>query len=388
MTPAAARAVPLSETERAAIAAAGTAPEPTVRSRAVAIVLSKSGSDLDEARALLAEGYLETIQPSFHLIPAGEAMAAEQEFESAYEVLAEETACFSDVTAATLAGALDRHPGALAPLRMIIGFTHNELAVAAKLHQPGLRISGGSVKNLERRPRPARSPGRRRKLIEAIAATVLAVMNRKLLDVPPAAAGSFHSKLDKQDTRAGWADVANTARERVPYSGLLYQRYVGGVWRQVQDAYSEVKGDALLETPIARLFESERLPFHQSPPGATGARETESVFGISPGPDFLLPGSAPTVIVESKVGEDGGTVRDKAARIGQLADMGTDRGLVVCAVIDGQGWHQRPTALADVVTATRGRTYSLKTLPHLLNIPEIHALRGTLVSVDPCRLTS
>ena len=45
--------------------------------------------------------------------------------------------------------------------------------------------------------------------------------------MPPAAAGSFHSKLDKRDTRAGWADVANTARERVPYSGLLYQRYVG-----------------------------------------------------------------------------------------------------------------------------------------------------------------
>ena len=41
---------------------------------------------LDDARALLAEGYLKTIQPSFHLIPAGEAMAGEQEFASAYEV--------------------------------------------------------------------------------------------------------------------------------------------------------------------------------------------------------------------------------------------------------------------------------------------------------------
>ena len=369
--------MPLSETERAAIAAAGTAPEPTARSRAVAIILSKSGSDRDEARALLAESYLETIQPSFHLIPRGEAMAAEREFESAYRVLAEETAGFSDVTAATLAAAIDRLPSALAPLRMIIGFTHNELATGAKLHQPGLRVSGGSVKNLERRPRPAQATSRRRELIEAIATTVVAVMDRELLNVPPAAAGSFHSKLDKQDTRAGWASVANIARERVPYWGLLYQRYVGGVWRQVQDACSEVKGDKLLETPIAELFESERLPFHQSSPGASGARETESLFGLSPGPDFLLPGESPTVIVESKVGEDGGTVRDKAARIRRLADTGSERGLAVCAVVDGQGWHQRPTALADVVTATRGRTYSLKTLPHLLNIPEIHALRGT-----------
>lgn len=114
-------------------------------------------------------------------------------------------------TAAVLARALDRLPGVLAPLGMIIGFTHNELAVAAKLHQPGLRIAGGSIKNLERRPRPAQTTGRRRELIEAFAATVVAVMAREPLDVPPAAAGSFHPKLDKQDTRAGWAGVADSA---------------------------------------------------------------------------------------------------------------------------------------------------------------------------------
>ena len=38
---------------------------------------------------------------------------------------------------------------------------------------------------------------------------------------------------------------------------------------------------------------------------------------------------------------------------------------------------ERANALADVVIATQGRTYSLATLQHLLDIPDIDSLRGT-----------
>lgn len=75
--------------------------------------------------------------------------------------------------------------------------------------------------------------------------------------------------------------------------------------------------------------------------------------------------------------EDGGTVRDKAARIGRLAEAAGARGLVTCAVIDGQGWRERPNALVDVVIATGGRTFSLNTLEQLLGVPESPALRST-----------
>jgi hypothetical protein len=47
------------------------------------------------------------------------------------------------------------------------------------------------------------------------------------------------------------------------------------------------------------------------------------------------------------------------------------------AIVDGKGWGERIGALADVVLATRGRTYTLKTLPYLLEVPEVAALRGT-----------
>jgi hypothetical protein len=369
--------VSLSDAETAAIAAAGAAPLQTTRQQAVAIVLAKSGADGETARALLAESYLVPTQPSFHLIPRGEAMAPEAEFAAAYAVLAEETSGFSGVTAATLAAALRRDPATLAPLRMIVGFTHNELGVAVGLVDPTQTVSGGRLKNFERRPRPATETAARALLVDAIAATVVALMNREMLAVPEASADVFHSKLDKGDTRDGWMGVERDARDGVPYWMLLYQRYVGGIWRQVQDAYSEVKGDAVLERPLTALLEREGIPFHRSGRGASGAAETAQLFGISPGPDFLLPGDTPTVVIESKVVEDGGSARDKAARIRALAQAASHRGLVPCAVVDGKGWRERPAALVEVIVATGGRTFSLNTLEQLLGVPEVDALRGT-----------
>jgi hypothetical protein len=369
--------VSLSDAEREVIAAAGSAPVQTARGQAVALVLSKQGAEAETARALLAESYLATTQPSFHLIPRGAAMAPEDEFTRAYKVLAEETRHFADVSLATLGAALSRDPTTLAPLRMIVGFTHNELAVAVGLLDPTQALSGTRLKTFERRPRPAKESAPRAALIQALAATVIAVMEREILAVPEASVEVFHSKLDKRDTREGWSGVARDAREGVPYAALLYQRYVGGVWRQVQDAYSEVKGDSLLERPLSALFDRERIPYHHSDRGASGATETAQLFGINPGPDFLLPATGPTVVIETKVGEDGGTVRDKAARIRTLAQAAAQRGLIPCAVIDGKGWRERPAALVDVVIATGGRTFSLNTLEHVLGIPEVAALRHT-----------
>lgn len=368
--------VSLSEREQEVLSKAGSTADPSVRRQAVTIALSKSGEDATQARSLLAAGYLATTEPSFHLIPRGDAMASEDAFAGAYEDLATATDGFSDVSAPTLEACLTGHPAALAPLRMIVGFTHNELAVAMRLVDPDCTTTGSSLKTFERKPIPERPRPARAAMIHTTVAAILAVMAGEVLSVPEDAASSFHSKIDKRDTRNGWTSVASDAATGVPYHALLYQRYVGGSWRQVQDAYSEVKGDRLLEVPLAELFTREGIPFYQAATGASGATRTAEMFGLSPGPDFLLPNDSPTVIVEAKIGEDGGTVRDKASRIKNLALAAHNRGLVACAVIDGKGWRERPSALIDVVLATEGRTYSLSTLSHLLSVPEIVSLRN------------
>lgn len=341
-----------------------------MRRRAVAVALAKSGAAREAAGDLLGRGFVAATQPSFHYIPRGDTMADDRDFDIAYERLAEHTANFADVSEENLVRALTEKALVLAPLRMILGFTYNELSWAMKSTRAGSTTSGTTLRNFERSPEPERITARRSEMIERIAATAIAVMERSILQIPESARRFFHSKLDKRDTSDGWQSV-EIAAGGVPYSALLYQRYVGGVWRQVQDAYSEVKGDNLLEQPLADLFDANGISYYRSGTGASGATATEQRFGLSPGPDFVLPEESPTVIIESKVAEDGGTARDKAARIKNAAEAARARGLLPCAVVDGKGWSERPRALLDVVIATDGRTYSLRTLAHLLEIPEV-----------------
>ena len=297
-------------------------------------------------------------------------MAEEDAFAEAYAALAFATASFSRTDVETLATAIEESPTALAPLRMILGLTYNELAVAIRLVDGSLTISGNALKNFERGPHTRGLTKHQEAMPRAIAEAEGAMMTRDILRVPESVSQHFHSKLDKRDTRDGWQSVAEDS-SGVPYAALLYQRYVGGVWRQVQDAYSEVKGDALLEYPLRDLLTEHNVPHHHTRSGATGAEQTMERYGVSPGPDFVVPDDSPTLVIEAKVGEDGGTVRDKAARIRTLAEAASRRGLKPCALIDGKGWSERTTALLDVVLATQGRTYTLSTLGHILELPEI-----------------
>ncbi|MCY4422548.1 MAG: hypothetical protein OXC06_05705 [Acidimicrobiaceae bacterium] len=363
----------LSDDERRILEEAGGNPNPVDRQRAVGIYLRKTGPDRARAADLLVKGFLDHLRPSFHLIPKGDSMADEESFADAYASLADGTGDFSRPDAESLAEVLQRTPAALAPLRMIVGLTHNELAVAIRLTNPDAGVSGEALKKFERSPAPEQASPRHERLATGIAGAITAAMSREILAVPSSAAVHFHSKLDKRDTRDGWSSVRADSTG-VPYSALLYQRYVGGVWRQVQDAYSEVKGDAVLEFPLRDLLDEHGIPYHHTRPGASGARETAERYGMSPGPDFVIPDESPTLVVESKVGEDGGTVRDKAARIKSMTSAADHRGLKACALVDGKGWTERTTALLEVIVTTQGRTYTLSTLDQILQLPEIQAV--------------
>ena len=363
----------LSEPEKTILAAAGSDPSPVARQRAVGVVRAKQGNDAHQANKLLVQSFLEHVRPSFHLIPKGDSMANEESFTLAYSALAAGTDNFTVVSEASLQSVLLKTPEALGPLRMIVGLTHNELAVAIRLLEPDARVNGDRLKKFERSSATSQPSEERDKLAALIAATATAVMSRDILSVPSAATGYFHSKLDKRDTTDGWVSVQRDSKG-VPYSALLYQRYVGGVWRQVQDAYSEVKGDAVLEHPLRDLLDAHAIPYHHTRRGATGARETVELYGMSPGPDFVIPDESPTLVIESKVAEDGGTARDKAARIRTMTSAARERSLKACVLIDGKGWIERTAALLDVIIATEGRTYTLTTLDHILELPEIRTI--------------
>ena len=379
--------VSLSNAERGLISAAATTADPTKRRQAVAAVLSKQGADAKEARELLAKSFIAVTQPSFHLVPRGNAMASQTDFTAGYDALAAATGNFSDISQATLTRALLITPAGLPALRMIACLTNKELAVTMKLLDPTLKVSDETLKKFQHgEPPDLSATGRRAEqaeakrvaLASAIVTAIKATMDRQILTVPDNATATFHSKLDHQDTIGGWASVHATAVNGVPYSALLYHRYVGGVWRQVQDAYSEVKGDNILEVPLERLLRAEGVPFYRAPSGQKGAAETARRYGVDPGPDFVIPEEQPAVVIESKVAEDGGTARDKADRFMNFADSARRAGFTVCALIDGRGWSERPAALTKVVIATEGRTYTFDTMKDLLAVSDIAGLRGTV----------
>ncbi len=111
--------MPMTDDQRAILAEAGTTPDQTKRRRALAIYLSCTGDDQNEARALLARGYSLALQPSFHLVPCGDKMASEIDFAEAYEHLVRATNSFETITRDTLVAAVSTRPSCLVPLRMI-----------------------------------------------------------------------------------------------------------------------------------------------------------------------------------------------------------------------------------------------------------------------------
>lgn len=134
------------------------------------------------------------------------------------------------------------------------------------------------------------------------------------------------------------------------------------------DASSSIKAD-ILEGALVRLLAENAIPFYRT-------RARERIPGWEQAPDFLLPTrEQPVVVVEAKLAEDGGTARDKAARIERLCREARKKGVLPVAVIDGKGFYRINDVTAPILRNTLGETYTLKTLPRLLELAEIKRLR-------------
>ena len=365
--------MPLSQREIAVLEEAGSTPSAAARQEAAEIFLGTPPADRNAAAALLARGYRDKMGPAFHLIARGGAVEGEAAFTALFEELVSATKGFTSTEREVFVALLRKEPGVLAPLRMILGLTRQEMTAALRIVNKDARTSTQTLRKFEQGGPPTRMQSPRRRLIEDIATAVTAIMERRILQVPDRLARDFHSNLDKRDTIDGWRSVAESL-DGVPYSALLYQRYVGGVWRQVQDRYSEAKGDALLEQPFMELLGENGIGHHRTGPGWGGSKETKERYGLDPAPDFVIPASKPTLAVDAKVGEDVETVVDKADQIEKMASAASAAGLRPCAVIEGYGWVNRTNALARVMKATEGRTYTLATLDQFLDLPEVAAL--------------
>jgi hypothetical protein len=323
-------------------------------------------AEREAALKLIRPTYESRLTPQFHAVPWGASLHEREAFRAAYESARRLTDGFNKTTEAELLAALEAEPTTLIVFRLILGYTTAELVSALELVE--VATSKTVIEAIEK-GQGAMSDARH-ELLAGIAKAVTGVIKRELFALDESLPEEdFRSRLDKIDTREGWASVQRAASGGIDYGDLLYERYVDGPWLAVRAAYSEKKG-RLIEDAVAKVLTDAKIAFDQNPEKLVSS-------GLLPSkPDFVLPNvEAPEVTLEAKGADDGGTARDKAARIAAVASRATEHGWTPLAVIDGNGWKRRD-ALVQTLEATHGLTFSLENVKLILDVPRVAALRG------------
>lgn len=365
----------LSERYRRLLAIADTTDQAAFReicSFAVAADSERAADAREAARRLLvaaAKSFTRLLSMTFQAVAWNKEVLYDQDlFRDIYGIVFERTAAFSNVDHAIVAQILVENPPSLLVFRCIAALSLDELSLLLR-ETRGLELSKDQMREFELGREVGKADRDRwNRASDALATILCEAIGGGLLELPRTAPKAlFKDRKDKTDTREGWKTVRVTAEEGVPYWELLYQRYVGGFFRQAMDASSSIKGD-ILEVAILQLLDNNHIPYYRT-------RPREKVPSWEQAPDFLLPNrEKPTVAIEAKLAEDGGTARDKAARVERLCAEARKKGVLPVAIIDGKGFYRLNDVTAPILKNTRGETYTLKTLERLLAVPQVAAL--------------
>ena len=319
------------------------------------------------------EAYVPHLAPDFAYVHSMDFYELDT-FRVGYRAATKATSGFTDVSQSTVVRALIDEPRSLLTFRTILGLLKNEMASATKLvvaATEGLKpVSAGVIDGMERNgttPSDANA--------KVLALTVLGAMDGTLFGDPP---GDLRTKQEKFDTRDGWATVNDLASNGVPYDAFLHQRHYGGAFRQLLDATSTQRGD-LLEDAVEELFKAHGIPHIRT--GSHNQAEIAERFEIhvAPAPDFVVYDQSNTLraMLECKLGNDGGTARDKALRFERLrAESIRLGGVPLLGVLAGLGWARVNDTLGPVVRDTDGRVFTLSNLDEMLSVSPFPSLVG------------
>ena len=328
-------------------------------------------SHLDE----MVESVFSDLQSQFLVLPRGNNLVTYGDFQAAYEVLKRHTSAFATVSEETIWHALRENALSLMVLRAILGVSPPEWADLARSER-GSDVSQNYARNLEARCR--RLPefiGRLRRPRDDLAMSrieaLVSVAMQYITQGAPAGAGDTVHRLDKVDTAEGLVSVQHAAAEHIPYTVLLYERYMGRPFASHRDSVSELVGN-VMETAVEERLSRVRISFRRT-------RRAERVPGYRQAPDFFVPDEFHTaVIIEAKITGDDGTARDKLSRIERLTQMRDERrragesAFEVVACIDGRGFGVRRADMRDLLLITEGKVFTLATLDQLIPYTRLH----------------
>lgn len=316
------------------------------------------------------------LESEFMVMPRGKGFVEFRTFENGYETLKRATSSFQVVTPETVTKAVHDAPVVLLVLRCMLGFTPPEWAIYATSYT-GVEITQSAARTIDRavRMNPEVALSRRGEVtnrrVESLIASACDLLHSAVPDVPPE---SLH-RLDKADTRDGLMSLRSMADLGVPYSILLYERFLGRPFATHRDSVSELVG-SLVETAIEDVLTRVRISYRK-----TG--RAERLSGFDQAPDFIVPNEFnPQIVIEAKLTEDDGTARDKVTRVQHLASLSTagrpadQPAFEVVACIAGRGFGVRREDMRKLLIATRGKVFTLQNMRQLVEHTGLQRFRS------------
>lgn len=307
-----------------------------------------------------------TLQSGFITLPKGPGFIEYPVFEAGYEALKRTTNGFRDLTPEPVLDLVWRTPIALIVLRAMLGFTPSELAEAT-VTRTNVDVGQGPARTIDRKIRmlptaPLRADGVTAQRVRALVITCCEMLR----EGPEEVADGIIHRLQKADTASGIRSIPPLAELGVPYAMLLYERFLGRPFAGHRDSVSELVGE-VVEMAIEKLLTNHGITFRKT-------KRAERVENFEQAPDFIIPNEFnPAVVIEAKLAEDDGTARDKVTRVQHLHTLSM-RGRTeaqgpayeVVACIAGRGFKQRRQDMKKLLEATRGKVFTMQTIPHLV----------------------
>ena len=316
------------------------------------------------------------LESEFLLMPKGVGFVEFSTFDTGYEALKRATGSFQEVTPAKVAPIVFETPIALIVLRCMLGFTPPEWAWYANRHT-GVAIPQGAARSIDRsiRMRPEavlpKNGGLTQRRIEALVAVACHILES---GAPEGSPDRLH-RFDKADTRTGLASLQSLADLGVPYSVLLYERFLGRPFAGHRDSISELIGN-IVENAVEEVLVRSGISFRKT-------RRAERLPGFDQAPDFVVPNEFnPRIVIEAKLTEDDGTARDKITRVQHLGALSmADRPpgqskFEVIACIAGRGFGVRREDMKKLLLATQGKVFTLQHMGQLVENTQLVNFRS------------
>ena len=274
----------------------------------------------DEVRSNL-DGYVDAVfgclESEFLVMPKGKGFVEFPAFEAGYESLKRATGNFRDITSAAVAPAVFETPISFIVLRCMLGFTPPEWAYFTSQYTD-VKVTQNAARTIDRNIRmaPETSLPRNGSMTEHRILAMVDSACHILQSGSPAVSSDRLHRFDKADTAMGLDSLQSVAELGVPYSMVLYERFLGRPFAGHRDSISELVGN-VVENAIEDVLSRAGISFRKT-------KRAERLPGFDQAPDFIIPNEFnPQIVIEAKLTEDDGTARDKVTRVQHLGSLST-----------------------------------------------------------------